>query len=96
MKVLFRKETAEFINSKRMILFVILTALITVSGLYAAVSGLSEAVESGGAYSGFLFLKLFTVSANSIPSYNALMALMGPFIGIFMGFDAINSERKEP
>ena len=47
MKVLFRKETAEFINSKRMILFVILTALITVSGLYAAVSGLSEAVESG-------------------------------------------------
>ena len=95
MKVLFRKETAEFINSKRMILFVILTALITVSGLYAAVSGLSEAVESGGAYSGFLFLKLFTVSANSIPSYNALMALMGPFIGIFMGFDAINSERTE-
>lgn len=95
MKVLFRKETAEFINSKRMILFVILTALITVSGLYAAVSGLSDAVESGGTYSGFLFLKLFTVSANSIPSYNALMALMGPFIGIFMGFDAINSERTE-
>ena len=42
-----------------------------------------------------MFLKLFTVSANSIPSYNALMALMGPFIGIFMGFDAINSERTE-
>ena len=35
------------------------------------------------------------MSANSIPSYNSLMALMGPFIGIFMGFDAINSERTE-
>ena len=34
-------------------------------------------------------------TCNSIPSYNSLMALMGPFIGIFMGFDAINSERTE-
>lgn len=95
LKVLFEKEAAEFINSKRMLLFAILTALITVSGFYAAVSGLAEAIESGGASTDFLFLKLFTVSANSIPSYTSLMALMGPFIGIFMGFDAINSERTE-
>ncbi len=95
LKVLFRKETTEFINSRRMILFVVLTALITVSGFYAAVSGLAEAIEGGNTATDFLFLKLFTVSANSIPSYNSLMALMGPFIGIFMGFDAINSERTE-
>ena len=95
LKVLFRKETAEFINSRRMILFVILTALITVSGFYAAVSGLAESIKNGNTATDFLFLKLFTVSANSIPSYNSLMALMGPFIGIFMGFDAINSERTE-
>ncbi len=73
----------------------ILTALITVTGFYAAVTGLSDALESGSSSASFLFLKLFTVSANSIPSYNSLMALMGPFIGIFMGFDAINSERTE-
>lgn len=95
LKVLFEKETAEFIGSRRMLLFALLMGLITVSGFYAAVSGLADAIESGSASSGFLFLKLFTVSANSIPSYNALMALMGPFIGIFMGFDAINSERTE-
>lgn len=95
LKVLFQKETAEFINSRRMLLFVLLAVLITVSGFYAAVSGLSEALENGNTASEFLFLKLFTVSANSIPSYNSLMALMGPFIGIFMGFDAINSERTE-
>ncbi len=96
LKVLFEKETADFINGKRMILFVILMALITVTGFYAAVSGLSaEMSDSGASSAGFLFLKLFTVNANSIPSYNSLMALMGPFIGIFMGFDAINSERTE-
>lgn len=95
LKILFEKETAEFINSRRMLLFVILTALITVSGFYAAISGLSEALSGGNTSTDFLFLKLFTVSANSIPSYTSLMALMGPFIGIFMGFDAINSERTE-
>ncbi len=95
LKVLFEKETADFINGKRMLLFILLMALITVTGLYAAVSGLADALESGNSSADFLFLKLFTVSANSIPSYNSLMALIGPFIGIFMGFDAINSERTE-
>ena len=95
LRVLFEKETADFINGKRMLLFILLTALITVTGFYAAVSGLADAVENGNSSADFLFLKLFTVSANSIPSYNSLMALMGPFIGIFMGFDAINSERTE-
>lgn len=95
LKVLFEKETADFINGKRMLLFLLLMVLITVTGFYAAVSGLADAVESGNSSADFPFLKLFTVSANSIPSYNSLMALMGPFIGIFMGFDAINSERTE-
>lgn len=95
LKVLFEKETADFIGGRRMILFVILMGLITVTGFYAALSGLGDAIDSGNSSASFLFLKLFTVSANSIPSYNSLMALMGPFIGIFMGFDAIGSERTE-
>ena len=93
--MLFEKETADFICGRRMILFVILMGLITVTGFYAAASGLADAIDSGSSSASFLFLKLFTVSANSIPSYNSLMALMGPFIGIFMGFDAIGSERAE-
>lgn len=95
LKVLFHKETADFIKSKRMILFGILMLLITVSGLYAAISGVADALENQTIAGSFLFLKLFTTSANSIPSYTSLIALMGPFIGIFMGFDAINSERSE-
>ncbi len=93
--VLFEKETADFINGKRMLLFTILIGLITITGFYAALSGLHAETASGESSAAFLFLRLFTVSANSIPSYNSLMALMGPFIGIFMGFDAINSERTE-
>ncbi len=93
--VLFEKETADFINGKRMLLFTILIGLITITGFYAALSGLHAETASGESSATFLFLRLFTVCANSIPSYNSLMALMGPFIGIFMGFDAINSERTE-
>jgi len=95
LKVLFHKETADFIKSKRMILFAVLIVLITVSGFYAAISGLADALENQSISQSFLFLKLYTTGANSIPSYTALMALMGPFIGIFLGFDAINSERSE-
>lgn len=95
LKVLFHKETADFIKSKRMILFAVLIILITISGFYAAISGLSDALQNQTISENFLFLKLFTTSANSIPSYTSLMALMGPFIGIFLGFDAINSERSE-
>ncbi len=95
LKVLFEKETADFIRSRRMGLFLILISLITISGFYAATAGIAEALDSQTINNDFLFLKLFTAGANSIPSYTALMALMGPFIGIFMGFDAINSERSE-
>lgn len=92
LKVLFEKEMADFINSRRMILFAIFMIIITVSGLYGAISGIGDSVSES---SSFIFLKLFTVSANSIPSYHSLLALLGPFIGMFMGFDAINNERSE-
>lgn len=93
--VLFHKETADFIKSKKMTLLAVIISIITVSGLYAAVSGVADALKNQTISNSFIFLKLYTASANSIPSYTALMALMGPFIGIFMGFDEINSERSE-
>lgn len=48
LKILFEKETADFINGKRMVLFTILIALITVTGFYAAISGLSSDVADNG------------------------------------------------
>ena len=40
-------------------------------------------------------MKLFTLSGNSIPSFTSFIALLGPFVGLALGFDAINSERLE-
>lgn len=92
LRILFHKEVSDYINSKRIILLALFVAIITISGLYSALSGISDSIEENAS---FVFLKLFTTSANSIPSYQSLMALLGPFVGLIMGFDAINSERTE-
>lgn len=92
LRVLFEKEVSDFINSRRMALLVLFMGIMVVSGLYGALSGIEDAISEN---SSFTFLKLFTVSANSIPSFNSLMALLGPFIGLIMGFDAINNERSD-
>ena len=34
-------------------------------------------------------------SGSSIPSFTSFIALLGPFVGLSLGFDAINSERSE-
>jgi ABC-2 type transport system permease protein len=41
-----------------------------------------------------MFLKLFTTGGSSIPSYMSLIALIGPFIGLILGFDSINAEKN--
>ena len=54
-------------------------------------SGLESAIESD---SNFVFLNLYTTTGNSIPSFMSFIALLGPFVGLALGFDAINSERS--
>ncbi|MDO5425290.1 MAG: ABC transporter permease subunit [Eubacteriales bacterium] len=88
---LYRKELADHLTSKRFLIILILIYATSIASLYGAISGLSEAIESD---SNFIFLKLYTSSGNSIPSFMSFIALLGPFVGLTLGFDAINSERS--
>ena len=92
MGALYRKEMADHIRSKRFLIVLCLILLTSCASVYGAVSGLSDAVASDPDY---IFLKLFTLSGNSIPSFTSFIALLGPFVGLTLGFDAINSERSE-
>jgi len=88
--VLYRKELADHLKSKR---FSILLILITVTGLasiYSAASGIRDAVSQEG--NEFVFLRLFTASGNSIPSFISFISLLGPLVGLALGFDSINGE----
>lgn len=91
LKALYRKELADHLRSKRFLIILFLIYATSFASLYGALQGIADAVESDGS---FIFLKLYTTSGNSIPSFMSFIALLGPFIGLTLGFDAINSERS--
>lgn len=91
LSALYHKEMSDHITSKRFVIILLLVTATTIASLYGALSGLSDAISNN---SDFIFLKLYTTSGNSIPSYTSFIALIGPFIGLILGFDAINSEKN--
>ena len=88
---LVRKELADHLKSKRFLILLLLIGCTSFAILYGAISGLSDAIQSD---SNFIFLKLYTSSGSSIPSFMSFIALLGPIVGLALGFDAINSERS--
>lgn len=87
---LIRKELADHLKSKRFLILLILISCTSCASLYGAVSGISDAIAQD---SNFIFLKLYTTGGSSIPSFMSFIALLGPVIGLALGFDAVNSER---
>lgn len=87
---LYQKEMADHTHSKRFLLILGLVVVTSFASLYGALDSISSAAEG----TDFLFLKLFTTSGNSIPSFVSFIAMLGPFVGLVLGFDAINSERN--
>ena len=88
--VLYKKEMADHLHSKRFMIILILVAVTGLSSIYAAASGIRSAVAEQD--NAFVFLKLFTTSGSSIPSFASFMSFLGPLIGLALGFDAINGE----
>ena len=88
---LYYKELSDHLRSRRFQIILLLILGTGIASLYGAINGLADAISSDG---NFVFLKLYTTSGNSIPSFMSIIALMGPFVGLTLGFDAINSERN--
>ena len=86
---LYHKELADHLKSKRFLILLILIGSTSFASLYGALTALGNAEDSN-----YLFLKLYTTSGSSIPSFLSFIALLGPIIGLALGFDAINSERS--
>lgn len=87
---LIRKELADHLKSKRFLIILILIGTVSFASLYGAISGLSDALAQDANYP---FLKLYTQGGNSVPSFMSFIALLGPIVGLALGFDAVNSER---
>jgi len=88
MITIIRKELADYFTSIRCLILFVLVLLASAAGLYAAYQGIRGADIS----TGFVFIKLFTASGESIPSLVTFISIFVPIIGIALGFDAINRE----
>lgn len=70
--------------------------LLTCMGsLYTSLTNIGAAIKPNDPDGSFLFLKLFTASDGTLPSFVQFINFLGPLLGIALGFDAINSEQNK-
>lgn len=88
---IYCKEMEDHFSSIR---FLLIAAVIVMVGVItASMVGMSMQEElKGMAKPDFLFLLLFT-STGKLFSFTQFIGLLGPLIGIILGFDAVNRER---
>lgn len=90
--VLYRKELADHFRSKRFLILLLIVAVTCLASVYSAGMGIRAAVAQSE--NDFVFLKLFTSSGGSLPSFATFISFLGPLVGLSLGFDAINGERN--
>jgi ABC-2 type transport system permease protein len=93
-RVVAAKEMAEGLTSLRFVVLMGLIALAAAGPVYAASTAIREAAE-GASGAAAIFLALFTIGADPVPSFVALVGFLAPLLGIAFGFDAINGERAQ-
>jgi ABC-2 type transport system permease protein len=89
---MIQKEMSDQIRSWRFIILIGIIALTCMGSMYSALTQIGKVPAKETADSAFFFLKLFTLSDGTLPSFIVFIGFLGPLLGIGLGFDAINSE----
>jgi ABC-2 type transport system permease protein len=90
MSVVFWKELADHFSSLRFVILMAIILLLGVWAVYAAGQSIRQDVENVSA--DFAFLSLLTSQGGSLFSLATFLSLLGPLVGIMLGFDAISGE----
>lgn len=95
-RALYRKELRDYFRSKRFLIVLLLIAAVGLVSVYGASRGFQDMIneKSSKGTMQFMFLNLFLLSGDSLPSFGWFMAFLGPIVGLSLGFDAINGERS--
>jgi len=93
--VIVHKEIADHVHSLRFIILISIIVLTCMGALYTALTNIGAAIKPNDPDGSFLFLKLFTVSDGTLPSFVLFINFLGPLLGIALGFDAVNSEQNK-
>ena len=86
--VVLAKEAADYLSGARMWLLEALVFLTALAAAYAAILAIRATIGE----SPFLFLRLFTMAQNPLPSFISLLGFLIPLVAIAIGFDAVNGE----
>lgn len=81
-------------RSWRFIILIAIIALTCMGSLYTALTNIREAIKPNDPDGAFLFLKLFTVSDGTLPSFAVFISFRA-IVRNFIRFDAINSEQNK-
>jgi ABC-2 type transport system permease protein len=92
--IVARKELADHIRSVRFVILVVLVVLAGLASVHSASGPIKDAADSAS-QTPSIFLYLFTLSPQTVPSFYEFIAILGPLLGIAFGFDAINGERAQ-
>ncbi|MCK9160276.1 MAG: ABC transporter permease [Bacteroidaceae bacterium] len=93
--VIVNKEIADHLKSWRFLILLFILLLTCMGSLYSALHGFKTPIKSEDPNNAFFFLKLFTVSDGSLPSFAIFISFLGPLLGIGLGFDLINTEQNK-
>lgn len=93
--VIVHKEIADHVHSLRFIILISIIVLTCMGALYTALTNIGAAIKPDDPDGSFLFLKLFTVSDGTLPSFVLFINFLGPLLGIALDFDAVNSEQNK-
>jgi len=95
MHTLLRKEISEQIRSWRFVILLTLIVLTFIASMYSSLSNIKSAfISSENNNESFFYLKLLTLTDDSIPPFHIFLSFLAPILGISLGFDAINSENN--
>ena len=93
--VVVNKEISDHVKSWRFIILMGIILLTCMGSLYTSLTNIGAAIKPNDPDGSFLFLKLFTASDGTLPSFVQFINFLGPLLGIALGFDAINSEQNK-
>lgn len=89
-----QKEISDHVRSWRFNILIILIVLTCMGSFYTAITNMTAETQPDSPEGSFFFLKLFTLSDGTLPSFTVFISFLGPLLGISLGFDAINSEQN--
>jgi len=92
--VIVEKEISDHMRSWRFIILITIIILTCIGSLYTALTNIGDAIKPNDPTGEFIFLKLFTISDGTLPSFTVFISFLGPLLGIGLGFDAVNSEQS--